>query len=92
MYKALYPKIEIKAGGRVDRPSSRSVTSQLMCCLSGKTLSILLYLEREGPRYGTYRVNKVRIKCITTFISSHHSEATYIYHVWDPEIVKNPFR
>ena len=29
MYKALYLKIEIKAGGGVDRPSSRSVTSQL---------------------------------------------------------------
>ena len=30
MYKALYLKVEIKAGGRVDRPSSRSVKSQLM--------------------------------------------------------------
>ena len=78
MYKALYPKIEIKAGGRVDRPSSRSVTSQLTLFEREDTQYSFVSWAGRTAFYGTYRVNKVRIKCITTFISSHHSEATYM--------------
>ena len=50
MYKALYLKVEIKAGGRVDRPSSRSVTSQLML-FEREDAQYSFSLEREGPRF-----------------------------------------
>ena len=57
MYKALYLKIEIKAGGRVDRPSSRSVTSQLMvferenahsCVVSHAVKTVVLLVNKQS--------------------------------------------
>ena len=81
MYKALYPKIEIKAGGRVDRPSSRSVTSQLMLFeREDAQYSFVSWVGRTAF-YGTYRVNKVRVKYITSFISSHHSDKSEVTYM-----------
>ena len=80
-YKAFISWDKIKAGGRVGRPSSRSVTSQLMpaeayylSCLSGNALSPPLLFKRYRPHSLNQLANKVIIKYITSFTSSHHSD------------------
>ena len=56
----------------MDRPSSRSVTSQLTLFEREDAQYSFVSWAGRTAFYGTYRVNKVRVKCITSFISSYH--------------------